>query len=542
MNYSLFLNNLHFKYFYLENKNEFNILTKRKNNINEDIKNNKLNQVEIFFDNNKYIVNINQNDINVRMDSLFTLFYYFKGSFPIDEIINNLEKMNHINKNKNHTNLKNKKLSYKINFFESKFQLSTSLDSTENLFLDINRFIIEYDSYDNGELPFGNYSINLNQLYTEISSNNKFRKLFYTENDFLSVQINYSEEIFSSNINMSILKLNLSYRELISFYRAYLINMKMIDNVNKKKEYYLKNLELINIKKDNLNNDKNNKIKDKNILNYLSKNNNTIFTGEVNFKMLDITLIDDSKKSYHPFMNIINENIKLILNPDKSLEISFSLILYSYNYIACVWEPTIEKIYIKYDETPKKEKNKKINKKAITLDKLSINLSDMAISFTLLTFKNWMKKFEEKKKKLELEEEIFSNNIQLKNETTKKFSRITNNQLINYTGEEMLIVHNGKKIRIPPLKRIELDYISESNHSKHILLIYDKNHKFEIPSDKIVTLRHIINNNLSIISENSISENRTIIISLYSPVIFKNKSIFPLQIKIKNFNFGNTLF
>ena len=25
MNYSLFLNNLHFKYFYLENKNEFNI-------------------------------------------------------------------------------------------------------------------------------------------------------------------------------------------------------------------------------------------------------------------------------------------------------------------------------------------------------------------------------------------------------------------------------------------------------------------------------------------------------------------------------------
>ena len=267
MNYSLFLNNLYLKYFYLENKNEFNILTKRKNNINEDIKNNKLNQVEIFFDNNKYIVNINQNDINVRMDSLFTLFYYFKGSFPIDEIINNLEKMNHINKNKNYTNLKNKKLSYKINFFESKFQLSTSLDSTENLFLDINRFIIEYDSYDNGELPFGNYSINLNQLYTEISSNNKFRKLFYTENDFLSVQINYSEEIFSSNINMSILKLNLSYRELISFYRAYLINMKMIDNVNKKKEYYLKNLELINIKKDNLNNDKNNKIKDKNILN-----------------------------------------------------------------------------------------------------------------------------------------------------------------------------------------------------------------------------------------------------------------------------------
>ena len=167
----------------------------------------------------------------------------------------------------------------------------------------------------------------------------------------------------------------------------------------------------------------------------------------------------------------------------------------------------------------------------------------MAISFTLLTFKNWMKKLEQKKKQFELEDEIFSNNIQLETQTSKKVSKITNNQVINYTGEEIIIIHNDKTIKCPPLQKIELEYINElnqMNHSKHIIIIYEKSHIFEIPSDKIVTLRHTINNNLSIISENSLSERRNIIISLYSPVIFKNKSIFPLQIKIKNFKYGNT--
>ena len=545
INYSLYLNNLYIRYFYLENKNEFNILTKKQNN--SKIENeNKLNQVEIFFDNNKYVVNINQNNVNVRIDSLFTLFYYFKGSIPIDEIIDNIEKSN--NKNKNYKVSKNKKLSYKINFFESQFQLGTSLDGAENLFLDINRFIIEYDSYDNGELPFGNYSINLNRLYTNIASNKNIRKLFYTENDFLSIKINYTEEIFSSNINMSILKINLSYRELISFLRAYLINMKMFDNTNKKKDNFLKNMELIKIQKENenkySNNDnKDNKINNKIGLNYLAKNDKRIFTGEIKFKLLDITLIDDSKRSYHPFMNIINKNIKLILNPDKSFEATFSFILYSYNYISCIWEPTIEKVNIKFEQAFQKENAKKINKKIFTIENLLINLSDMAISFTLLTFKNWMKKLEQKKKQFELEDEIFSNNIQLEPQTSKKVSKITNNQVINYTGEEIIIIHNDKTIKCPPLQKIELEYINElnqMNHSKHIIIIYEKSHIFEIPSDKIVTLRHTINNNLSIISENSLSERRNIIISLYSPVIFKNKSIFPLQIKIKNFKYGNT--
>ena len=105
----------------------------------------------------------------------------------------------------------------------------------------------------------------------------------------------------------------------------------------------------------------------------------------------------------------------------------------------------------------------------------------------------------------------------------------------------MTIIHNEKQIIIPPFYKIELEYINEFNNtskSKHIILIYDKDHQFEIPLEKIVTLRHMINNNLSIISENSLSENRTIIISLYSPVIFKNKSMFPMQIKIKNYKYG----
>ena len=63
----------------------------------------------------------------------------------------------------------------------------------------------------------------------------------------------------------------------------------------------------------------------------------------------------------------------------------------------------------------------------------------MAISFTLLTFSNWINKLEEKKKQFEEENENLSNNtIQIKTDTgkkeQKKLSKITNNQVINYSG------------------------------------------------------------------------------------------------------------
>ena len=160
----------------------------------------------------------------------------------------------------------------------------------------------------------------------------------------------------------------------------------------------------------------------------------------------------------------------------------------------------------------------------------------MAISSTLLTLNNWIEKYKEEIKQFKDEENFVTG--------TQEISKVTNNQIINYTGINLKIIYNKKEINCPPLEKIELDYINnadQSKISKHIQFIYNDNFKFEIPSEKLITLKHNISDDLSIISENSLSENRLIIISLYSPIIFKNKSIFTIHIKIKNYKLGNKI-
>ena len=492
------------------------------------------------------------------IDSLIYIYYYFKGAIPIDEVIDNLEQAEF---NVNNDNSKKKKnFQFQINFNNSTFQLSTSFEGKENLYLDINEFIIIYNCGAEGKLPYGNYMISLNQISSNIVSKKNIRELFSTSNGFFSFKINYSEELLSSNITMDNITINLSYRDLLSFLRVYTINMKKIKTALKKSEEYLKNLELNKKIQNDKNNNDMNKEKDKVVIikNNVNKNKNTgtpsnlmtktgkiVYTAILNFEKMDITLIDNSKGSYHPFMNMICNKIYLILNPNNSIESSFDFVLFSYNYIACIWEPTIEKTTIKFTNLYIKENSGINNKVKIELNNISINLSDMAISFTLLTFNNWLKKLQQKQKKFEEDEDLISkNNIITKQEEPKNISKITNNQIINYTGVELKIIHNGKEINCPILQKVELEYINEYNKSKkvinYITLIYDKDHKYEIPLEKLITLRHIINNELSIISSNVISENRSINIYLYSPIIFKNKSTYALQIKIENKDYGNT--
>jgi len=205
---------------------------------------------------------------------------------------------------------------------------------------------------------------------------------------------------------------------------------------------------------------KKNKIKTIKKNNYITKTGTPIddgkivFSGELNFEKLDISLIDNSKGSYHPFMNFIFDKMLIVLNPDNTLESSFNFVLFSYNYIACIWEPTIDKTTIKFSNILKKEVLGTNNKLKIDLNSISINLSDMAISFTLLTFNNWLNKLEQKRKKIEEElEKNSENNIILKTDEPKNISKVTNNQVINYTGIELDIIHNDKKNKLPSFKK-----------------------------------------------------------------------------------------
>ena len=559
ISYSFLLGKLIFKDFSNEDA-EYTILTKKNCNIS-NFENNRhkikeedkeTNQVEIIINNNDYIVNINENEINVRFDSLLSMYYYFKGSIPIEEVIDNLEQVElNINNNK-----KDKNFQFQINFNDSQFQLSTSSGGKENLYLDIDKFVIIYNCSSDNNLPYGDYMISLNKISANIGSKTNIRELFITNdnNNFLLFKINYTAELFSSNVIMDSLTVNLSYRDLLSFLRVYSLNIKIIKSSLNKSAEYLKNLESTKtIQEKQNNNIIIKKIKRKSIKNNynISKigtttgnKRNTFFSGVLNFEKLDIILIDNSKGSYHPFMNLLNNKMYMVLNPDKTLECSFNFGLFSYNYIACIWEPTIEKTIIKFSNFYKKDMFGMNNTIKIDLNSLSINLSDMAISFTLLTFNNWLKQLEQQRKKFEEEQEkIFKeNNILTKlDEEKQNISKISNNQIINYTGKKLEILQNDKIISCPPLKKVVLDYKKSNKIVKHISLLYDKELKFEIPLEKICTLRHIINNEISIISDNAISENRSINIHLYSPIIFKNKSIYSLQIKIENKEYGNTL-
>ena len=119
-------------------------------------------------------------------------------------------------------------------------------------------------------------------------------------------------------------------------------------------------------------------------------------------------------------------------------------------------------------------------------------------------------------------------------------SKITNNKLINYTGIKLYIKYANNEYYCEPLSEIELEYINDWDFKhygpKQISLSLDSNKNFFIPLEKICTRIHQINNNLNIISENILSKERQINIFVYSPIIFKNKSLYKLQINIINNN------
>ena len=93
------------------------------------------------------------------------------------------------------------------------------------------------------------------------------------------------------------------------------------------------------------------------------------------------------------------------------------------------------------------------NKYKAEINNININLSDMAISFTLLTLNNWIDKFEKKKKKFQFEK--INNKQFITKQEPNEVSKITNNQVINYTGVEFKIIHNGKMIVCPPIVKLK---------------------------------------------------------------------------------------
>ena len=509
----LFTNNFNFEVLvgsldliYFDEKSEkISILEKRKEVENE-------NQIEIKYGNNNCEIIINYNVIDIRIDSFLNIYYYFQGKNSLNSSYDSFNDIFDIKK------------SFKLSFKDSKFKLNTSFEGKEILFLDINHFIINYNNM-KCKFPFGNYDLFFDRLSSNIILKKNSRKFFQTGEKFLKINLNYYEKYISPNIEISDLLINLSYRDFVSFLAVYELNLQLIDSSMKNVECDSEVEEMKEIP-----------LQEK----QTAKGNIPVLTGEMTFKNINITLIDDSKGSYQPFLNFIFENFRLTFLPDNSFSSKFSFIFSTYNYIACIWEPVIEKMFINSNGIYRN--NYEIN---IGIDNLLMNFSDMAISFTLIIFNDWLTKLEIKTKKYE-NKEMKLNSKQNKKEVEKlkNTTKITNNQIINYTGIKLNFIHNEKQISCLPLEKIELDNsnlneIEGINKQNYITLLYDKQHKFEIPLGKIISLKHSINDKLFIISENSLSKDKTINISLYSPYIFKNKTTVSIKILITNKIFGS---
>ena len=513
----------------LTNIQKESLETQTQNTIIEKEKKDLYYQIKISGKNNIIEFDITSLKVIVRVDSFLSLYLYFENAIPIDILISKMKKSK-------------KRPEIQLNIHNSKYILQTSFDGTENMILSIEEFYVYYRSIINLKLPYGEYCIQIKSIITEFISGINKRELFHTKNYFLIVKLQIKKDSINLNTEIQSLFINLSYFDIMSFLKAYQLNYfyykneKRIENnefiQKKNNELLLKiqsqsSIELNNNeqeKKKISNNDLNTNIV------FLSnkkkeKNSEIKISGGINFRELDIVLIDNSTGSYYPFLNLSLTEVMTQISNINTIDIKLSLSLNSFNYIACIWEPTIEITNIKLQYNNK-------DKCAFFIEdnELLINLSDMNISFVLGSLNNWIKKFIYEKKNYE--NYIFSpTNYRL---IKKNESQISNNEVFNYSGEDLKIKYAGQIFNLNKQESIKLEYIKDWNDNlygkKEITIIYNDIFNFNIPIEKLGTIKHSLNNEDYFISENTLSKDRHINISIYSPIIFRNKTKYDITI------------
>ena len=559
--------------------NEINILNYQEQKVgtNHSLNKDNNNQIEATCNKEKKLiaVNINNNEVIIRIDCFLFLYNFFMNVLPFEESTNDNNKNNFSNiinsnenvimKKKNNINdINNADDSFhiQINLNKTKLQLQTSFDAKENLNVIINDCKVAYNPLENNDIKTsisnldfsqkGQYPINANIKLGSISafiiSEKKSRELFNSKKEFINLNFGINGKIIDIVLNMGIFSINISYKDIISFLRAYLFNKLLIEKSNS-----LKNIQSQSkIRNSLLNLDGTN----------IENKNSSIISAKLHFSKIDFKLIDNSFESYQPFLNGNINEIELNYSHAKKVECNFKLLLSSYNYIACKWEPIIENLLIKLKyifNFDNKISNNDIN---VDINKLIMNLSDMAISSTLIILQHWIKQLSEDIKNYSKNKIINNNNndndndnnnnmIQINNNLNKK-EKISNNVVFNYTGMDLIIKYNSNDFRCKQQSKLELNYINDWDASnfgaKNISVsINDRNNsningnKFIIFIDKLGVYEHYIDNKF-LIAENTLSKNRTINISIYSQIIIKNKTFDKLQIKLINEELGNAFF
>ena len=568
--YNFFIDRITLKYFDDYN-NEIIILNynkEEKKGFKVNTNNENKNQIEIISKKDFTTININRNEIIIRIDCFLMLYYFFMKALPMKDPVNDNNQNNFSNildshndniiiKNNNilKRDLNNNILRIHINFNKTKFQLQTSFDGKEILNLIIDDFSISYNPLEsknnytnlnyssfsqndkNEEYPTNIY-IKLGYISASIISEKNSKELFYSEKEFINVKCGINEKIIDIDSNLGVLVINISYQDLITFLKAYLLNKILIENIKSlsqlQSQYKDRKSFLIQVGT-MVENKKSSNIK-----------------AKLHFSKIDFTLVDNSYGSYQPFLNGNLNKISLNYNYTKEIECSYNLLLFSYNYISCKWEPIIENLFTKLKCKFKLRDKNSENNINVDINEIIMNLSDMAISSTLIILQHWLEKFPEDEKRYSKIRISNNNVIQFKNEIDKK-TKISNNTIINYSGINLNIKYNKNEFKLEPQSQLELEYINDwdiskrgykkisvSINNKNNNNLNQKNSTFNIFIDKLGIYEHYFNNNNFLIAENTLSKDRRINISIYSQIIIKNKTFDNLQIKLINQEIGNS--
>ena len=487
------------------------------------------NQIEISLSNEKnktinaIIMNINKLGISLKLDIISQFLFFIKEIMP-KSIFENKKILKN---NKNIIKKRKSEIKFNLNFNEIELKFESLINNNfEEIYFNINKLNYVFTSRPKRKLPFGINEIKLDKLFLIIIYNKEINKIINIPNNCLIIKADIKENLSEIDINIDEIFIKLSYTDIsiindlissnISFFNKYknnLLNSEISEIKNEgKKECFLNKLLSLNI----------------------------------NIKSFDLTLIDNYSYNYNPFLYLKLYNISSFLNEKKTFNSSLYISLSMYNYISSIWEPVIENSCLKSMIIQKKENNEISNIIKIEIFQILVNISDMLIGSSVLSFNNLKKVLEPNKTFNQSNENNISQskiNISLSALSNSSFrdndiipiKKQTSNKIINLTGRGLKVLFNNKKYICSSTNETELESPNKFDKFKNKLKIYyDNNTVIDIPFGNLGTNNYSMSNGQFFVWENIVSKDRLINIILYSQIIFKNKTNYTFQIKLMN--------
>ena len=275
-----------------------------------------------------------------------------------------------------------------------------------------------------------------------------------------------------------------------------------------------------------------------------------VATATIYAQGVQIILIDDHANTFYPFVcfSLSETNITSEMLNNKTLFISADTFIkaLSFNYIAGVWEPILEKS--KFNIDIEKEPGVVSSESLIVQIKaeklVNINISDLSLSFLFKTLTNWIDKL---KKVREKRDSI--------NKLEESAMKITNHTVVNYSGRNIVLFrldsNNDKHLLsvVAPNRSYEIEYfVNNTNDNENGFMTgfaAEKYISFSIENlpiisnvlkiDSIQSKIHIIDFKSSpydfIVSTITLKKLKKFVY-FYSPLCFKNKTPFPIYINL----------